>query len=137
MNELDGMYERNSYLLNLIGTLLVKNYNDLPDDVDLDAWRVGYSNAISDLIKTEWPDKPGARRITLDELKTEDLRRAMEKTRSSMNEVKKVFGNSPRSYRLDCRECNYKVWEETPELARQDMAIHLTTYDPRHAGGTA
>ena len=76
MNELDRMLEQNEYLLRLIGILIAKNYDDLPDDVDPDAWRVGYSNAISDLIKTEWPDKPGARRITLDELKAEDLRRA-------------------------------------------------------------
>ena len=70
------MNDQDAYLLSLIGVLIAKNYDDLPDGVDPNAWRVGYSNAISDLIKTEWPDKPGARRITLDELKSEDLRRA-------------------------------------------------------------
>lgn len=64
--------------LSLIGILVRKNYEDIPDGVDPDAWRVGYGNAISDIIKEFWPDEPGAQRITLEELKAEDLRRQHE-----------------------------------------------------------
>lgn len=46
-----------------------------PENVDPIAWRLGYANALSDLIAMIWPDAPGRQRLSLDELKADDARR--------------------------------------------------------------
>ena len=66
----------NDPMLSVIGRMSVKAQEPPPDTPQL-AWRTGYQNALSDLIAELYPDLPGGRRLTMDELAAEDERRGV------------------------------------------------------------
>ena len=62
-------------MLTVVGVLALKADQPPTDVQDELSWRVGYQNALSDLIADRWPDAAGGRRISCAEMTAEDERR--------------------------------------------------------------
>lgn len=64
--------------LEMVGHLLSTS-QDYPQNMTEEGllyWRAGYQNAMSDLIAELWPGSGGGKRLTADDIRAEDARRA-------------------------------------------------------------